>query len=315
VDINSEHSKQGDARRQLAAAYAEHMVAETMVPSNPATLAPISRVNDDGAKNILKNLVMPFSTFSITSHVRHIQDLNRLARNPNFRNATAVAGDLAEVAAFAGTSYAIAAMWKPLIKAGIEQLTGVDAPDNEEKREASRKKALRSTVMNQLIPTSVGAPGEAGTSYMVNQIARIIQDPDKPYNEWKKETGGFVFESDEVDYGLYSIGLNPLKETIQNVKDVTNVIQGDPVEYESFGQTREANLDSPQKNILYIKTIMDAAANMGVGEADIYNEIRRIYQEQQKEASSTQTILSTPSNRKPVRQKRIRRQPTQRIRE
>lgn len=287
ADIKTEYERQQDPRRQQAAAYAEQMIAETQVPSNPATLAQISRNENDGGWNFAKNLLLPFSTFSINAKYRYLQNFDKLTRNPNTENAAAVGGDLVEIAAYAGVAYSLASFYKPLLKSIIEKMTGVDAPDDDEEvTEAKRMKAVNSILVNQVSPLAIGTAGEAATAWLANQVAHILQNSDATYDEWKKETGGFVYEPDKLDWGVFALGLEPLTESVSNVGEFSKVSSGD------------SELDDNQVNVLIFKSLMDFLGNIGIGEADVYNQIRTIYREQKKEAKS--------SNKPQPKRRRIR---------
>lgn len=288
IDVNKEYQRQIDPKRQQAAAFAEQKIAETQVPSNPATLAQLSRNENDGGWNFAKNILLPFSTFSINAKYRMIQDFERAVRTPNIANAAAVGGDAAEIAVYGGVAYGLATAWKPFLKTIIEKMTGVDAPEEDEKvTQAKRDKAIQSLLVNQVSPIAIGTLGESATAHLANQIARIIQNPDQPYTEWKKETGGFVYEPDALDMGLFSLGLEPVSEGVSNAMDLYDYRTGNPIEYDSFGHTKQANINDNQASILMLKTLLDITAVAGIGEADVYNQIRKIYKEQLKASTGT----------------------------
>lgn len=285
VDLNTEYQRQEDPRRKQAAAYAEQKIAETQVPSNPATLAQLSRNENDAGWNFAKNILLPFSTFSINAKYRHIQDVERLIRNPNAKNAAAVGGDLVEAAAFAAIAYGISKWWKPLMSSLIAEITGIIPADDAEKKEANRRKAVKSILVNQVTPLAVGTLGESGAALLANQVAHIIENPNVPYDQWKKETGGFVYEPDKLDWGLFALGVEPIKESANNVVNLANNLSGEPVS-DTIGDNKvEGELDENQAKLLALKTLFDALGAAGIGEAEIYNEIRKNWKEQLKESS------------------------------
>lgn len=293
VDLNSEFEKQNDPIRKTAAAFAEQMLAETQVPSNPATLAQIVRNENDGGWNFAKNLLIPFSTFSLTNKYRNISDVGKFIRNPNARNAGAVAGSAFEILAYSSVAYAMLPFYKDWLKAGIESLFGLESgDDDEEKKAANRKKSFYSNLINATVPFAVGSPAEAGIAVLSNKLAFIADNSGMTYQEWKKETGGFVFEPDAFDAGVFALGVEPFTESASGVINLFS----DEVTYESFGQERSVTLTEEQKNLLALKTVMDLMAISGIGEADIYNQVKKIYKEQLRQGSSS-TTPTTPNQR------------------
>jgi hypothetical protein len=291
ADVSQEHTLQHDPRRQQAAAYAETMVGETQVPSNPATLAQISR-NDAGAGwNIAKNIMLPFSTYNINAKYRYIQNMSRMLSNFNKETSAAVAGDLAEVASYiAMTSGVVALLWKPMLKGIIEKITGSEPPDRDEERiERNRDKGIISLAINQISPTSIG-PGELVTAIAANRLTYIYNQvkngEEKTYGEWKRETGGLVYDQDEFDYGLISLGFEPYSEAISNGVDQVNIWQGKPITYEPFaGVESKAESNDQIQAVLALKALMDAGQMIGLTEADLYREVVKVYKEQLREST------------------------------
>jgi hypothetical protein len=304
VDLNSEYLKQEDPKRKTAGAFAEQMIAETQVPSNPAALAQISRNENDGGWNFAKNILLPFSTFSINAKYRNISDVGKFLRNPNAKNAGAVAGDMAEIAMFAGISYGILNYYKDWLKEGIESLFGLEGEDDEEKTSINRKKAFYTNVINSTVPFAIGNVGEYGVDYAANYLAKIVENPDMSYEEWKKETGGFIFVDDKFDLGVYALGAEPYKEAVSGVIDLTKSKMDEPITVESFGNVKEINLTKQQENLLALKTLLELGGTLGFNEADVYNQVRKIMKEQLKSADSTPTQKS--SRIRPRRRTRIR---------
>jgi hypothetical protein len=267
------------------------MVGETQVPSNPATLAQISR-NDAGAGwNIAKNIMLPFSTYNINAKYRYIQNMSRMLSNFNKETSAAVAGDLAEVASYiAMTSGVVALLWKPMLKGIIEKITGSEPPDRDEERiERNRDKGIISLAINQISPTSIG-PGELVTAIAANRLTYIYNQvkngEEKTYGEWKRETGGLVYDQDEFDYGLISLGFEPYSEAISNGVDQVNIWQGKPITYEPFaGVESKAESNDQIQAVLALKALMDAGQMIGLTEADLYREVVKVYKEQLREST------------------------------
>lgn len=286
VNLHTEFEKQGEESRQKAAAYAEQMVAETQVPSNPATLAQVVRNENDGGWNLAKTILIPFSTFSINAKYRNVSDVSNFIRNPNARNAGAVAGDAAEMLIYAGIATYVLGAYKDLLKSGIESLFGVDSEDDEEKKATNRKKAFWTNITNGVVPFAIGTAGEYGTSQIANGIAYLAENPDANFENWKKETGGFVFEPKEkIDYGLIALGLEPFKDSADGLIDLTKSKSGKEITYtDAYGKSHTVVLNDNQENLLAVTTIVDLLNTVGISEADVFNQIRKVMKEQLKEA-------------------------------
>jgi hypothetical protein len=306
VDVNNEYLLQEDQKRKTAAAYAEQMIAETQVPSNPATLSQLTRNENDGGWNFAKNLLLPFSTYSLNAKYRNISDVSKFLRNPNAKNASAVAGDMAEILAFASVSYLLLPYYKDWLKGGIESLFGLESDDEDEEAKAKKKeKAFYTNVVNSALPLSIGTVGEYGTSKFVNSLAYLAANPDASYQDWKKETGGFVYEPESAfDAGVFGLGFQPYVETATGVIDLTKAINGDAITYDNFGRTEEATLTPEQTNLLALKVLLEMGGTVGLGEADVYNQVKKVFKEQLKgsnQPTSTPSVKPRPRPRPRMR--------------
>jgi hypothetical protein len=298
VDLTKEWEMASDPARKKASAFAEQKIAETQSPSNPSLLSQAVRNDNNQSFNVIKNVVLPFSNFTVGSKYRHIQDFTNLLRNPNQKTAAAVGGDLAEIALYAAAVQGvIVGIWRPYLKTIIENVTGVEPPEVDDE-EVQKKKdlQLKDMVIKQAFPLAVGTGGEWLTSKIFNGLARQMADPDMTYEEWKKEGGGYWYNTapmydakEALDFGLYGLGIEPAMELANDYKDLSNVAEGDPVEVEgAMGKTSEAELDTNQERILVLKTFFDMMMIGGINESDVYNQISKIYKEQKKEAAKPQ---------------------------
>jgi hypothetical protein len=67
-----------DQQRQDAALYAENMVDQVMVSSDPAKMAAAAKKGTEGGKNLVKAVLLPFSQFSLQAASRRMLDLSEL---------------------------------------------------------------------------------------------------------------------------------------------------------------------------------------------------------------------------------------------
>jgi len=291
VNLNEEYNFQQDPIRKAAVAFAEQQIAETQLPSNPAELSSIARNDRNQALNILKNIVLPFANYSLNAKQRLVQDVTSLYRNPIKKNFYTVAGDLAEITSFAFIQVYILGVYKDIIKQSIETLLGIEPPEKDEEKEDSKKsKQFFTTFFNGLMPTSIGTVGELVTDRVINSIAYLVENPDKNFSQWKKDTGGFVYENGEFDWGLLSLGFEAYTEAVSNTFDLAKSLAGEPIVVKNFvGNTKEIQLSEDQQRLLTLKTIIEWSSAVGLNEADIYNQIRKIYKEQLRKPNEKRT--------------------------
>jgi hypothetical protein len=67
-----------DQQRKDAALYAESMVDQVMVSSDPAKMADIAKKGTEGGKNLVKAVLLPFSSFAMQAASRRTLDLSEL---------------------------------------------------------------------------------------------------------------------------------------------------------------------------------------------------------------------------------------------
>jgi len=286
VNMNEEWSKQNEAERKEAAAFAEHMISTTQIASNPAEFSAITSSDRNTAKSILKNIFLPFAIYSIETKARLVSEVKMSWKNPSSENFTRIAGTLAEVAAFEAIMVTLIPPYKEFIKGTIRELFDIDEPDKDKEKEEDRivKNSIARSI-NTLNPLAIGTPGEEAFNHLMNLGAfkLLADDPDLTYKEWKQKTGGFAFEGKQADYGLLSLGWKPFSQMSKNVVNLTRTLDDEKVHYEDdFGNEYDVYLDDNQRRLLVLNTLIEAASMNGIVEADIYNSIRNVYKEQIK---------------------------------
>lgn len=266
VDLTEEHKLQNDERRQQAAAYAEQMVAETQLPSNPATLSQMSRNDGNQAATLLKSILLPFSTYTINAKYRMIQNLDRASTNPSVENLGAVVGDLTEILTYGAVMYGIEEAVRPTLKGWVELLiNAVGVDDDEEETQEKATQRFWDTVVNNISPLSIGAFGEGLTAEASNRLAYAIGNEGEDYEDWKEETGGFLSEKQtKLDWAVLGTGAGIYKDAIEAAYKAANVKE----------------LTTEQQNALILNLFINLFAGMGLMDAEIHNQAKKVMKEQ-----------------------------------
>lgn len=309
VDLGTENELQGDKLRKEAAAYAEHKVKTTQVVSNPSELGKLLRTSP-GPSTWIKNIFIPFSTFSVNTKARVVENLRQLRTAENKPEAyRALAGTVSEIALYSSIKYFILSQLYGLLKGGIEDLFDLEPP--EEKDSDFKIKQWYSAIYKDFMPFAIGTGGESASVEMANALSYISQHPDATYEEWKKETGGGTFyqyknKNEGFDMGLYSVGLERVQQMIKDISTTTHLAKGDPAFVSTPWGEKELDLNSDQEKFVYFMTGMDALSGLGLMDAAVYNQVRKIYKEQLK---GTNDKSGTTSPAKPLPRPANRPQP------
>ncbi len=304
VDLGTEYEKQSDPIRREAAAYAEQKVKETQVVSNPAELAKLLRTQ--GAENWIKNIFIPFSTFSVNTKVRLIENIRQLRTNPNKADAyRALAGTVSEIALYSTIKFFLLSQLWDLFREGAKSLFDLDSEDEEDKTEF-RTKQWYSAIYKDMFPFAVGAGGENASIEFANGISYLIAHPDATYAEWKKELNGGPFyqyqANNAFDMGLYSIGLERLQKTIEDTRNLDNLLNDEAVVVSTPYGEKEVELDSDQQKFMAFMVMMDWLSSIGLSDAQVFNQLKKIQKEQLKGSKggySNKPYVPKPTLQKP----------------
>lgn len=297
VDLETEYSKQGEESRQVAAAYAEQMVSETQTAPNPAEGARISTHDSNKAATIVKNVVIPYTKFSITARRRLYQNIQTLVRNPSRDAAKDVAGDIIEIATYATVVTYALAPYKDFLKDMWRDVYDLDEPEEEEEEIVKRKvkTGFAGQIVNQSVPLPlVGQVGDYLTTNGGNQLMFALrEDPELTYNEWKKQ-GYAPFYDKELDYGILGIGGETTYDLGSDVIDLTSlIVNEDPVVNISggkWGGSTPVEFDEIDKAMFKNKVLFDMLSQVGINEADLFNSFKAVYKERMKEAKKNRKV-------------------------
>lgn len=293
VNMNEEWSKQNEPERQEAAAYAEHMVSVTQIPSNPGELSTISRKSGNQALNIIKNVILPFATYSMEAKARLVVNTKKAIRNPSWETwVGGVGGDLQEVALYSLIQLTIMREYKKQLENMWEWMFGLEDEEDEEKEEKKTNRRIKSQIaqgLNTINPLAIGTPGEEifnrGMNRIGHAIYKIKENPDITYKKWKRETVGFAYE-DEMDFGLLSIGYKPFVQSGSHLVDLVDVSGDDEITItDDFGNTKDVYLTQQQQNLLLVNWFVESLSMAGVNEADLFNSLRNTWTKQLKQAT------------------------------
>lgn len=287
VNMAEEHTLQNDKLRKEAAAYAEQKVKETQVVSNPAELAKLLRT-EQGAKNWIKNIFIPFSTFSVNTKVRMIENIRQLRTNPNKMEAyRALAGTVTELTLYSSMKYYLLSSAYGFLKDWLEGLAGFEGEEEDEDDEAFKFKQWYSAIAKDMFPTAVGTMGENSTIWAFNKIAYFFDaEGDISYKEWKQENGETFYtyqNRDLFDLGLYSVGLERIQETI---RDAQGFFTGETSISTNWGD-KDVMLDDDQQKFLFFMTMIGIFSSFGLMDAGLYRTLDKIKTEQLKGGSSS----------------------------
>lgn len=290
VDMATEHLLQGDKVRKEAASYAEHKVKTTQVVSNPSELGKLLRTSP-GASSWIKNIFIPFSTFSVNTKARIIENFRQLRTAENKAEAyRALAGTTSEIVLYSTIKYFVLSQLYSLIKGGLENAWGLEPP--EEKDDSDFKmKQWYSAIYKDFAPFAIGTAGETASVELANALSYISQNPNASYEDWKKETKGGTFyqykdKSGAADLGLYSVGIKRVTDLVNDINTAYHIAKNEPAFVSTPWGEKELDLDPDQEKFVFFMTALDGLSSLGLMDAVVYNQARKIYKEQLKGTNS-----------------------------
>jgi len=295
-ELATEHERI-DPLREEAMSYANQMVDETQVVSNAALQADLSRNQGNQWKEVLRNIFVPFNTFSANTRARMVEDF-KFARYGNAaQRAEALrdlAGNAAEMAAF--NSLKIFALKYLLYEPGKDFLNwvfGLNIKDDNEQEALLRDiKRMRTDMIKDVTVSGIGSLGENSLIDAFNGMQWIINrktDPDfkVPYSEFIKKDA-FLYPNHRATVHplldqMGSYGILP-KELLQDYRDIEGAVTGSYLNEYAYTKEKESDnkstkmtiqnaenmeLDSNQQNYLKLVAAADALGLLGLRDADV----------------------------------------------
>lgn len=298
IDMNTEFQRQNEPERKLAMAHAEAMVEKTQTPSNPAAMSQANTQTQSKGWEVVKHILLPFSTFDLDFKARFMNELGAVRKNADKRNVTRFAGTVGEALAFASLNAFVLYWYKEGLKNVIAWFTGVERP---EKGEATRDKEQWQQFWTQfggsINPIAIGVVGQEIQSSIVNEIGYQIAKDDNPSlrkKDWLKDHA-IMYQSREgttlENLGVYSTGAQPLIEIAKTLPQFKSVV-GEPVTViDAYGNERQVLLTEEQQKLLFLKVFAESLTLAGVTEATVANAIRAVYREQMREAKRAPAVI------------------------
>lgn len=286
VDLSQEHSLQNQEERKKAAAFAEQKVKETQVVSNPEESGTYLKTLP-GAETMLKNILLPFSSFQINTKIRLVEGMNRIRLDPTNPQAYKELGAVtAEIFAFTTLRYyVIQAAINTLVKPLVESMFSLKGLRKKEKDEDDlRFKKWYSDIIKDMVPTAVGTGATAATVNAINWIGWLVENPRVTFEEWRKQKKEWVYNyKGPTDLGLYSSGISTIQDFINNAKLNYDISQGQRLStVDDYGE-HKMRLSESQKTFMKWANLADVLAVSGFMDADTYNLIQKIRREQIKQ--------------------------------
>ena len=266
-------------------------MSTTQTPSNPGELASISRNTGNKAVNIIKNVLLPFSQYTLEAKARLVVDVRKVWFNPTKENIADVAGDLEEIALFGAIQYFIMNQYKDLIKAAWEYLLGLEPPEkDEEDEERQQKQRLASAIGQGLItasPIAIGTVGENAHTFGINRFAKAVYElkhnEDLSYRKWKRETGGFLYE-DDLDWGFLTMGFEPVTGVTNSVINLADMSgDGEITMEDNYGNVKILESSKNLEKLMWGKLAIESLSTIGINESDWFSQFRKVYKEQLRE--------------------------------
>lgn len=281
IDPATEHEKINEPERKLAAAYAEQAVKETQIPSNPAELSQLQRASGDAGTRTLKDIFMPFSTFSSNMRARMMNDVIRLKNGSDADRVEAskdLAANITETIAYHAISKGL--IYGLLYYGGsklIHSATGLgNNPDDDKDRVGKLVKQGYSDAMSDIFASGFGNVVQNNFIDLANLSAYALKKSmgsndvdgksadDYVYNKDNSQTFS-RYRGDSSPFGLYGILFNKLNDYKSDVQ--ANITGKYPKEY--YGNTSYKDLSDKEQNYITFMTLMDMMSLIGANDADV----------------------------------------------
>lgn len=302
VDPETEWQKLDEPERQKAAAYAEQVVKETQIPSNPAEIGELHRASGSTFQRTFKDIFMPFSTFSSNLRARIINDIGKLKGGDTDAKKEAaqdLAAAVSEIVAFHTINLTlISTIIYPAGKQILYSLFGMDDEDKTEEQLTKdmefKIKKWYSNIARDIVAGGFGTIVEENFIDGLNRVSYFLLSQsgsdavemyDKnvhrkrlmTYDEFSRQAPFYRYRRKDGnrEWGLYQIILDKPGEVAQ---DVNAVINGEHTE-DWYGKPRTKKLTEEQQDYMMFMLIMDGLALTGMNDADLY----RIAQQTKRE--------------------------------
>jgi len=342
IDWDSEYLNLNEENRKIAQAYAEQRVKELQVVSNAAELSDLGRVGGNTYKQVLKDIFLPFSTFSSNMRVRMLQDTKRIfSGNPDIRDEAlkGFGGTIAEIAAFQAISIFILGTAVDYGADFLASAFGIDDEKTDEEKKAAlmfKFKKWYSSSIKDFVAGGMGSEIENTFVDSINALAYYVYSVAEP-NSLLDKKGEIMTVSQFVgsktaplfrykggegyDFGLYGTIMNTAKSLKKNV-EISLGETSERVEYSKIIlKDKEVKYTEEQQDYGKFMVLMDILRIAKMTDADLYrmaakvrnNMVKKQLYEKKEETPTTeiQEIPKVEQVKKVPKQETWKKQPNQ----
>lgn len=322
IDINAiEWNKAHETFNPEAAAYAEQMVSRSQNPNNNTELGSLYR-DTQGGSLILRNVVLPFSSFAVNQRVRMINDMEKILRGGDKAEAIrSLTATLAEQAIFNAVKVYILA---PLTTMGARSLAaafGFWDDKDEEKSKAyenidiniadahfkttDKFKKFAANTIGDFFFNGMGNATQQELQDKMNWLYSNIASETYPnggkptttpklfytYDPSKEDRGNFT------GAGMYGILPSQIADLNRNKHEVftgttERVIKGGT---ENVKQTETADITPEERKLFALSFMINVFAVAGIGDAEVTSinrKMQHIMDQKMKERYGGERILN-----------------------
>lgn len=301
-DISTiEWDKAHESFNPEAAAYAEQMVSRSQNPNNNTELGALYR-DTKGGSMVLKNMLLPFSSFSVNQRVRMTNDMQKLLRGGEKAEAArSLAATAIETGVFNAIKiYALGTLTTMGARA-LASMFGFWDDEDEEKSKAyeeveikigesslnvtDKQKRLAGNMMSDYFFSGMGGMTQQAIQKGMNFIYSNIATENYPNAGKETKSPNLFYILDPVkqdaqwsDWGMY--GITPA-QYINATKNAEEAILGttDQVVKGGMGEkveTETVDITSDEQNMAMLNFVINSFALFGVGDAEVTNMNRKM---------------------------------------
>lgn len=287
-----------EERNPRAASYAEHMVETTQNANDPASFAKIYHrdgILGGGAGTILKEITMPFNSFSWNMKGQQIADVKKIARGGDEarEGVKSLAGNVIEQVVFNTIKMGLIATATTKVADELSKMFGIDLGkenDAAEKVKEANSEKIGVRILKNSIEDIVlgGLPNQikTGSKQVVNTIQSMANNDiqgmmmsDKLGEAWNDRNNGFFYvpESDFGYFGTYGI---PIQTSVDMAKLAPLAVTGKATKYlgEKGGVPQFETVDVPSgvRNAALVMELVNLGKMTGFSDKDINSISRKL---------------------------------------
>lgn len=296
-DNEAELIANGERGRVEAGLYADQMIDLYQGSSDPTKMATFAQRGDSGGGNLLKTMIMPFSSFVIQQRSRILSDLRDVSYGDTDEKKVAakgLAGTLLGIVIFHGVRRYALPLLTGGVAAGAYGLLGVDMeePDEEEKAE-KEKRVFRQFLGEVAANIFVGgysayaetrlidAVNAASYFYEIQTGSENVLDDDGEIMSWEKyrkeRAPMYRYTGPGADSTLGMIDILPsqTRETFDRLKDLSDDEIMD-------------SLTEEEQRVLILAALSETLYTMRLNDADVARMIKRMAKDVRDQAEARQ---------------------------